>query len=149
MSTRDHILVRCHSCQGVNRIPKTHMNQQPVCGKCKQSLKIPDHPLDIVSGQFHEGVLNHPGAVLVDLWSPGCVYCTRMMPLLERIAKRFQGDLLVVRVDVSKYPDIAGRFKIRGVPYLTLYNKGKQLASLPGALNERQLLNWLYQHLGW
>ena len=71
----DSIIVRCPRCGAKNRVPKPRWGERAVCGKCKTSLDLshlfPDHPIEVSDASFAKEVLNFPGAVLAEFYSPG------------------------------------------------------------------------------
>ena len=77
--------------------------------------------------------------VLVDFWAAWCGPCRAVAPELEKLAKRHQGDLLVVKVDTEAQPELAARFDIRSIPTMQLYRAGKLAKQSAGAMSAVQL----------
>lgn len=143
----DTVLLNCRKCGAVNRVKKDKLRSVVKCGKCAASIDIPDRPVDATTASFTDEVLNFPGAVLVDFWSPGCGYCLRMNPALEEIASEYTGSLKIVKVNVQDEQSLAAEFAIRGVPALHLYNNGRRINELAGALPKQQLETWIRSNL--
>ena len=142
------ILLRCRSCGTKNRVKVEKLRHRPACGKCKAPLSMPDCPVDAGASTFQDEVVNWPGAVLVDFWSPSCGHCVKLNPVLDQIAREKTGRLKVVKVNVQAEQHLAFQFDVRGVPFMVLYRDGKKAAELPGALPKAQLESWLAANAG-
>lgn len=85
-------------------------------------------PIDIVGIQsFKDEVLTSNLPVLVDFWAPWCGPCQMMAPVLESLAKKFDGKLKVVKVDTEQ-PDnqqLAIQYQISSIPNLKLFQGGQ------------------------
>jgi thioredoxin 2 len=126
-------LLRCNSCETLNRVPAERTKEHPVCGKCKNSLSFPDRPVTATFANFDREVLQWPSYVLVEFYDEWCFYCQQIAPELERLAAKRQGKLKIVKVDMKKDPVLAIRFEARGAPTFLLFRAGKQLARLDGS----------------
>jgi thioredoxin 1 len=69
-------------------------------------------------------------------------------PILIEVARELKGKIKVIKIDVDKNPQIAGRFQIRSVPTLALFNDGKSLWRQSGLVDKSSLLNVLNNYLG-
>lgn len=69
------VIVRCPRCGAKNRVPTQRWAERAVCGKCKTSMDLsdlfPDHPIEVSDAGFAKEVLNFPGPVLAEFYSPG------------------------------------------------------------------------------
>lgn len=136
-------LFRCPSCHSLNRILSGKINEHPVCGSCKKNLVFPDSIFSSSAANFTRDVTDYPGYVLVDLWSPTCGYCHKLLPELEIIARERKGMLKVVKINVQEEQAIAQQFNIRGVPTMLLFNRGVKIDEIAGYLPKPQLDQWL------
>ncbi len=71
----DRIMVRCPQCGARNRLPQSRWgDHRAVCGRCKSPLNLahlfPDKPVFITDRTFEEEVLNFPGPVVLEFFSP-------------------------------------------------------------------------------
>jgi len=85
---------------------------------------------------FESAVLQASGAVLVDFTAGWCPPCKRLSPIVERIADETWGRVSVGRVDIDACPDLASKFRIRGVPTLVVFLGGKEIARRTGLMSE-------------
>ena len=76
---------------------------------------------------------------LVDFHAPWCVYCKALSPILDQLAKEYEGKLDIYKVDVDQEPELESAFKIRTIPNLLLCPlNGKPTMKL-GTMNKAQL----------
>jgi thioredoxin 2 len=139
----DSVLLRCGKCAAVNRVPAGRLADRPKCGKCKSPIEFPVAPVDVATSDFDREVLGWPGVLLVFFWASWCAHCRGMFPIIEDLARRRAGIIKVARVNTEKEPVLARRFDVVSVPRLTLYRNGEKLAELNGAVQKRQLDEWL------
>lgn len=96
---------------------------------------------------FDSDVLKADTAVLVDYWAEWCGPCRMIAPLLDEVAKDYDGKVKVVKVNVDDNPSAAQRFGIRGIPTLKLFRDGAEVATQVGAVSKSQLTAFLDSHL--
>ncbi|WP_321905561.1 thioredoxin family protein [Paraburkholderia tropica] len=70
--------------------------------------------------------------VLVDYWAPWCKPCLALTPHLERIAKRFDGRVKFMKLNIDEAPSGWAHFGVRGIPTFALYVQGKEHARISG-----------------
>lgn len=63
--------------------------------------------------------------VLVDFYATWCGPCRMISPTIDEVAKETT-DLMVVKVDVDKYPNIATKYGIMSIPTLKVFKNGKE-----------------------
>jgi thioredoxin 1 len=68
-------------------------------------------------------------------------------PLLDEVAKDYDGKVRVVKVNVDDNPTAAQRFGIRGIPTLKLFKNGSEVATKVGAMSKSQLTSFLDSNL--
>ena len=82
------------------------------------------------------------GTVVVDFYADWCGPCKMLSPILEEIAKA-QPDLKIVKVDVDKYPDIAGKYEVMAMPTMKLFQEGEVINQKVGFANKSALEDWI------
>jgi len=139
---RDSVIVRCDRCGTKNRVPRSRMDQGPVCGRCKSPLAIGkgfDRPVDITDQTFESEVVSAAIPVLVDCWAPWCGPCRMVGPVLEQLAREYAGRIKIAKLNVDENPRIASRYAIRSIPTLFVFNRGEMVDTMVGALPKAEI----------
>lgn len=76
---------------------------------------------------------------LVDFYATWCGPCKALAPVLQEIAKEYEGKINIYKIDVDKEADLAGEFGIRSVPTLLLCPVGEEPKVVQGAMPKSQL----------
>jgi len=92
---------------------------------------------------FKQEVIESDKPVLVDFWSPMCAPCLVMGPIVEEIAKEFEGKIKVGKLNVGENPEIPRSYGIRAVPTFIIFDNGKQVEGILGARPKQFLVDKL------
>ncbi len=81
----------------------------------------------VTNSSFEEVVLGSEMPVLVDFWASWCGPCQMVHPVLEQIASKYNGKVLIAKVDVdaSGNQQLADKYGVRGIPALFLIKNGE------------------------
>ncbi|HBG25040.1 MAG: thioredoxin [Bacteroidetes bacterium GWF2_41_61] len=76
---------------------------------------------------------------ILDFYADWCVYCKKLSPVLEELAKEYQGKIYIYKIDTEKEREIAAAFGIRALPTLLFIpmNQDPQIAQ--GAVPKDEL----------
>ncbi|HYF58460.1 MAG TPA: thioredoxin TrxA [Burkholderiaceae bacterium] len=96
---------------------------------------------------FDADVLKADSPVLVDFWAEWCGPCKAIAPLLDEIAKDYDGRLRIVKLNVDDNQAITARYGIRGIPTLKLFANGAEVATKVGAVSKSQLTQFVDNNL--
>jgi thioredoxin 1 len=96
---------------------------------------------------FDSDVLKSGNPVLVDFWAEWCGPCKSFAPVLDEVAKEYQGRLTVAKLDIDNNPSTPGKYGIRGIPTVILYKNGQAHAQRVGAMSKSQLTAFLDSNL--
>jgi len=105
-------------------------------------------PIEITDATFQNEVMSSDTPVLVDFWAVWCGPCKMVAPVVEEIAREYDGKLKVGKIDVDSNPEVTMKFGIRSIPTLMVFKGGKVVEQIIGALPKRNLLEKLALHVG-
>jgi thioredoxin 1 len=97
----------------------------------------------ITDETFEPEVLQSETPVLVDYWAEWCGPCKSIAPILDEVAKEYEGRLKVAKINVDENQNTPAKFGIRGIPTLMLFKNGNVEATRVGALSKSQLTAFL------
>jgi len=103
--------------------------------------------IDLTTSSFTAEVRKNEGVALVDFWATWCGPCKRIAPTVEAVAAKYEGRVLVGKVDVDQEPDLAREFGVRGIPTLKVFKNGKVVDELVGVVSQRRIEAALDRHL--
>jgi len=95
--------------------------------------------VNVSDASFDEDVLKADVPVLVDYWAEWCGPCKMIAPVLEEIAKEYDGRIKVCKLNIDENNETPPKFGIRGIPTLMLFKGGNVEATKVGALSKSQL----------
>ncbi len=102
-----------------------------------------DTIVHVTDANFEEEVLQSDVPVLVDYWAEWCGPCKMIAPVLEEIAKDYDGKVKICKMDVDANRDTPQKFGIRGIPTLMMFKGGNAEATKVGALSKSQLSEFI------
>lgn len=80
------------------------------------------------------------GVTLVDFWAPWCGPCRIQGPILEEVAQTVKGRAKIAKVNVDDAASVAGRFGVRSIPTLVLFEDGREVRRFVGVQNHNTLI---------
>jgi len=99
-----------------------------------------DNYLVLNDSNFEAEVLKAEQPVLVDFWAEWCAPCRMIAPIVEEIAREYAGKIKVGKLDVDHNPQVSMSFGIRSIPTLLIFQNGKPVDQIIGAVPKSQLL---------
>lgn len=93
----------------------------------------------ITTENFETEVLQSGIPVLVDFYADWCGPCKMMGPVLEEIAKEFEGKLKVGKCDTDDNMILAQKYRVASIPNMQLFKGGQVVANYIGYMSKSEL----------
>ena len=94
--------------------------------------------IQITSENF-ESVKNSTQALVVDFWATWCGPCRMIAPIIDELAKEYDGRITVGKCDVEENDDLAAEFGIRNIPTILFFRNGEVVDKIVGAVSKTML----------
>jgi thioredoxin 1 len=104
-------------------------------------------PIELTDSSFESEVLKSNIPVLIDFWAIWCGPCRIISPIVEELAKEYDGKLKVGKVDVDSNPGVSMQYGIRSIPTLLLFKNGQVVEQIVGAVPRRTIVDKLSRHI--
>jgi thioredoxin 1 len=106
-----------------------------------------NEPVNVTDAAFEKTVLQSQIPVIVDFWAPWCGPCKMVAPILDKLAKEYEGKVLIAKVNTDDNPEWMMKYGIQGIPAMLFVAGGKIVHRQVGALPERMLRDTVSQFL--
>ena len=118
--------------------------RRPIYSFCDFSPPASEIPVSdlithVTDDAFEQQVLKSDTPVLLDFWAEWCGPCKAIAPMLDELAKQYEGKLRVVKVNIDQNQQTPRNYGVRGIPTLMVFKNGKVEATQIGAVSKGQL----------
>ena len=86
----------------------------------------------ITDANFND-ILAEGKPVLVDFWAPWCGPCRMLSPIVEELAKEYEGKAIVAKCNVDEAQEVPMKFGIRNIPTILFFKNGELADKVVGA----------------
>ncbi len=94
--------------------------------------------LELTDGNIKE-IINSGKPVVVDFWAEWCGPCRMVGPVVEELAKEYEGQVIVGKMDVDENIDTPNEYGIRNIPTILFFKDGKVVDKQVGATQKSVL----------
>lgn len=81
--------------------------------------------MTIDQSSFQKSVLESSKPVLVDFWAPWCGPCRAVAPVVEELAKEYNGKAGFAKINVDESPILASQYGVMSIPTIIIFKGGK------------------------
>ena len=78
--------------------------------------------------------LEQGGLMMVDFWAAWCGPCRMLGPVVEDLAKRYDGKAIVGKVNVDEEQELAIRYGVMSIPTVIFFKDGKEIDRKVGVM---------------
>jgi thioredoxin 1 len=97
-------------------------------------VSVMSEPTHLTEDNFQAEVLDSDKPVLVDFWAAWCGPCRMIAPVIEEIARDYDGKAKIGKLDVDNNQRVAMQYGIRSIPALLIFQGGKVVDQIIGAV---------------
>jgi putative thioredoxin len=77
--------------------------------------------------------------VIVDFWAPWCEPCKQLTPIIEKIIKEKNGNVILAKMNIDESPEVAQQLKIQSIPAVMAFNDGQPVDGFVGVQPEKNI----------
>jgi len=97
---------------------------------------------------FQEKVLNGKGVFLIDFWASWCSPCLIMAPIIEEVAKEYEGRAKIGKFNVENNQNTPNIYGIRAIPTMLIFKDGQLVDRIVGAVPKSMITERIEKALG-
>ena len=93
----------------------------------------------VITSENFETLKNGSQPLVVDFWATWCGPCRMIAPIVEELAKEYDGKIAVGKCDVEENDELAAEYGIRNIPTILFFKEGKLVDKIVGAVSKPKL----------
>ncbi|MDO8624645.1 MAG: thioredoxin, partial [Candidatus Diapherotrites archaeon] len=103
---------------------------------------------EFTQDNFRAEVLQSKDPVLVDFWAPWCGPCKMIGPIVEVLAKEYEGKgVKIGKLNIDEHGAVASQFHVMSIPTLLFFKGGEVVEQLVGVQSKEKLKEKLNEML--
>jgi len=131
---------------GSSRYAKIMEAKEAQRALAERLVDAPAGPLILTERNFDQAVQKY-SILVVDCWAEWCAPCRMVGPVIEELARDYQGQIVFGKLDVDHNREVAGRYQIMSIPTLLIFKGGQLAGTKVGALPRHALEGELLKYV--
>jgi len=103
--------------------------------------------LEFTDTNFKETVLDKEGVAVVDFWAEWCGPCRMITPIIEELAKEYDGKVTIGKLNVDHNQEVSMKYGIRSIPTILIIKNGEVVEKQVGVTSKQALSTKIEAHL--
>ncbi len=103
--------------------------------------------MEFTDQNFDQEVLKAKGVIVVDFWAEWCGPCQMLKPVIEELAKEYEGKAKVGKLNVDQNPDTAAKYGVMSIPTIKIFKDGEIVEDLMGMQPKELIKEKINQYL--
>lgn len=88
---------------------------------------------------FKKETLEADKPVMVDFYADWCGPCKMMAPVIDELAREYDGVVKIGKLNVDDNPDTARQYRVMSIPTIIIYKNGEVVDTIVGVIAKNAL----------
>ena len=84
-----------------------------------------------------EQAVNSGKLVMVDFWAAWCGPCRMLSPVIDGLDKRYEGKVVIGKVNVDEEQELAIRYGVMSIPTVIFFKNGREIGRKVGVMGDK------------
>ena len=102
---------------------------------------------EFTDSNFKETALDKGGLSVVDFWAEWCGPCRLVGPIIEDLAKEYDGKALIGKVNVDQHPEVSFKYQVKSIPTILFIKDGEVVEKHVGTATKQALSAMIEAHI--
>lgn len=105
--------------------------------------------INLTAQNIQTDLLDAPAGTVfvIDFWADWCEPCKQLMPVLDKLAGEFEGQMILAKVNCDQEQQLAMQFGIKSLPTVMVFKDGQPIDGFAGVQPESEIRAMLQKHL--